>query len=470
MKFAHTFAEELKGQDFPPQWIELAIPYRQLKKCLKMVQRELAELGLGPDTLSDLLEPSSGSPVILRYRLEAASPHSLRPQLTVAFDTRHGIQKLDVASLGPATKTLIDALSKINERSGDPGSPSSTIKPTRYDSKATDTGADGVYDNYSRFEVPLTHDDEFFNILLSKVIKLDGLQATQERRMSSEIIALRHDIGRLSKPTHIAKTDLDKWRTIFSLYLDAQVFFSTLENDHGFRELGVAARQLAWFRQEVEKLDLIRRFRLPESRLALDRFFRLNVDLLRNLRFQEINKLAVAKILKSRFRYPRTFKEHSRNDQDQFITVRTEFDKRTSLAVTKLFPNTAGSGKLLTGTLARDMCAQISNELVAVVPQLSDYLCPVCFSIAFRPIRLSCQHVFCIRCVVKLQRRREKQCPLCRSNTVMTATPANLDIQLEKFLRKYFPTETREKKKANELERGIETYGPGYRNDECRLM
>ena len=59
---------------------------------------------------------------------------------------------------------------------------------------------------------------------------------------------------------------------------------------------------------------------------------------------------------------------------------------------------------------------------MAVVPQLNDYLCPVCFSVAYRPVRLDCQHVFCIRCVVKIQRRNEKQCPLCRADVVMRAT------------------------------------------------
>lgn len=443
MKFAHTFAEELKDQDFPPQWVELAIPYRQLKKCLKMVQQELADLGLGPETLSDLLEPTS--PVFLKYNLEAATPHTLRPQLTAAIHMGDKIQKVDIASLGPATRTLIDVLSRRNHSRGDSEVQPPLIVPVGHSNNATPSTIESYSINYNQFEVPLTHDDEFFNILLSKVIKLDGLQATQERRMSSEIVALRHDIARLSRPTHIARTDLEKWRMVFGLYLDAQVFFSTLESDHGFRHLGAAAQQLAWFREELEKLGVVGRFRLPESRLALDKFLRLNLDLLRNLRFQEINRIAVAKILK-------------------------KFDKRTSLAVTKLFPYTAGSGKLLTGSLARDMCAQISTELVAVVPQLSDYLCPICFSIAFRPIRLSCHHVFCIRCVVKLQRRREKHCPLCRSNTIMTATPANLDVQLEKFLRRYFPKETREKQKANDLERGIEMYGPSYRNDECTIM
>ncbi|MBE3046632.1 hypothetical protein IMZ48_29705 [Candidatus Bathyarchaeota archaeon] len=154
--------------------------------------------------------------------------------------------------------------------------------------------------------MPLIYDGEFFNILLDNVIKLDSLQATQERTMSSEIVALGHDIARLSKPTHIAKNDLEKWRAIFGLYLDAGVFFSTLEEDHGYRNNGRAAKQLTWFRSEMERQNLARGFRLSQSRVALDRFLRLNVDLLRNLHFQEINKLAVTKILKSRYKsWPR---------------------------------------------------------------------------------------------------------------------------------------------------------------------
>lgn len=99
-----------------------------------------------------------------------------------------------------------------------------------------------------------------------------------------------------------------------------------------------------------------------------------------------------------------------------------EFDKRTSLGIAKAFPTAVHSDKLLAGNIAKDVCAQMSQELVSVVPQLNDYLCPVCFSVAYRPIRLDCQHVFCIRCVIKIQRRREKHCPLCRADVVMEAS------------------------------------------------
>lgn len=99
-----------------------------------------------------------------------------------------------------------------------------------------------------------------------------------------------------------------------------------------------------------------------------------------------------------------------------------EFDKRTCLGVSGVFPTQMDSQNLLAGKMAQDVCAQMSKELVSVVPQLNDYLCPVCFSIAYMPVRLECQHVFCIRCIIKIQRQKEKHCPLCRSGVVMEAS------------------------------------------------
>jgi E3 ubiquitin-protein ligase BAH len=37
-------------------------------------------------------------------------------------------------------------------------------------------------------------------------------------------------------------------------------------------------------------------------------------------------------------------------------------------------------------------------------------------------------------------------------------------------LKKYFPKEVKEKQRANEIERGIEDYGPGYVHRECAIM
>lgn len=236
----------------------------------------------------------------------ATNPHTLRPQLIVNIHTRDDV--LVDASLSPETRAFLKTLATSHDFPVDMPSgtapSSSRPEPGRAGSPVA-SSQDPERKDYSHFEVPLIYDGEFFNILLNNVIKLDSLQATQERSMSSEIVALGHDIARLSKPSHLAKNDLEKWRAIFGLYLDAGVFFSTREEDHGYRDNGLAAKNLTWFRSEMERLDLGRGFRLPESRVALNRFLQLNVDLLRNLHFQEINKIAVTKILKSTSEYLR---------------------------------------------------------------------------------------------------------------------------------------------------------------------
>jgi len=94
----------------------------------------------------------------------------------------------------------------------------------------------------------------------------------------------------------------------------------------------------------------------------------------------------------------------------------------------------------------------MSSKLLAILPQLDDYLCPICQSISVKPVRLSCSHVFCVRCLVKLQRKAKRFCPMCRSDVVLSADSTNLDYGLLNFLRLYFPKEAKEKQKENEDE------------------
>lgn len=101
--------------------------------------------------------------------------------------------------------------------------------------------------------------------------------------------------------------------------------------------------------------------------------------------------------------------------------MKTEFDKRTSLGASVSFRAAVRSQKFLAGSVAKKMCAQLAQEVVSVVPRVDDYTCPICFSIAWYPVRLRCSHIFCVRCVIKMQRENKKQCPLCRDEVVMEA-------------------------------------------------
>jgi hypothetical protein len=61
MKFAHDYTEALCKEHYPSQWVQSAISYRHLKKCIKKVRKELLSLGLDPDTLNLLWQSRSQS-------------------------------------------------------------------------------------------------------------------------------------------------------------------------------------------------------------------------------------------------------------------------------------------------------------------------------------------------------------------------------------------------------------------------
>src|SRR5947208_13298721 len=98
-----------------------------------------------------------------------------------------------------------------------------------------------------------------------------------------------------------------------------------------------------------------------------------------------------------------------------------EFDKHTALGAKNSFVNAVATVPFVSQAMAKAVCFQVSEEILNFVPQLDDYLCPICCSISWKPVRLKCLHVFCIRCMVVMQRRRDKYCPLCREEVLMEA-------------------------------------------------
>ncbi|KAL7923141.1 SPX domain-containing protein [Trichoderma austrokoningii] len=476
MKFGHDFKQSLESQGFPPHWVAQAIPYGQLKKCLKKVQRELQELGLDRETLKALLDSDTGSPVALNYSLNASSNSTLvRPKLTVFIHLHDG--NIVDASLTPTTRQFFEKISSGAagiQSDDEKESALATISRLKTTDKTTDKPIDKPTDNaadketnntadttttvapqteanhhdedsYERIEVPLVFDSVFFDMLLSDVSNLDALQTTEQNHLQEEVKQLGKQVSQVSRPSRFSKSDMDRWRRIFELYLDAEIFFATHEREHGARSSQKALKQLQWFQGEVNKQQLVSSFKLPESQTAFSKFLELNLDLLKHLQFQELNVLAISKILK-------------------------KFDKRTALGVSRALPAAINSRKLLSDHISKAVCARISDELVSIIPQINDYLCPICYSLAYQPVRLDCQHLFCIRCIIKIQRRKEESCPLCRAPVVMNASIDNLDADLEKFMKKYFMKEVKEKQRANEIERGIEEFGPGYTRSECSIM
>ncbi|KAI1809239.1 RING-14 protein [Poronia punctata] len=466
MKFAQEFRKALQQEDFPQKWKDCAIPYGQLKKCLKKVIKELQEIGLDKDTLARLAagQPQSSGHVTadfgFKYHLSGktavSTPDSdsvsgttrLRPRLTVFVHLEDGMA-VD-AKLSPPTREFLQRL-VLNTRSVGGHGLSASQSASHTSLAPAPSGSGDVVTSGSNdvrhIEVPLTFDAEFFEILQTDVSHLGALQEEEQAKLEDRIVTLGIDLGRAVEPSRgrRAMTDLVVWRQIFALYLDARVFFSSRESDHGARTSTQAVAQLRWFQEQVMQQRLVQRLKLGASRATFDHFVAINAALLSILKFQEINRLAVSKILK-------------------------KFDKRTSLGVSTSFPVVVQPVRTLAGSVARDVCARMSTELISVVPQLDDYLCPICFVVAYWPVRLHCDHVFCSRCLVKMSQRGERHCPLCRADTVMMAGIANFDADRAAFLRKYFPKEVKEKIRANERERNQEIFGPAHNSVHCCTM
>lgn len=77
-------------------------------------------------------------------------------------------------------------------------------------------------------------------------------------------------------------------------------------------------------------------------------------------------------------------------------------------------------------TLPHILLANFTEVLLPIIPQIDDYSCIICGDIAWRPVALDCGHRFCIRCLVKMQKRGQDACPACRAPVVMKANKGKL--------------------------------------------
>lgn len=431
MKFGQDYKAALKREEFPREWIDSAISYKKLKKCIKRVQEELLTLGLDQETLNALWQHvDTGSEFangddsarrLLHYSVNGNDQVKFTPKLTIALDPSDG-SPMD-AWLSPETRRYLrhfahDSRPSISEK-GSPvpvqrnsilsehrngqgeqraSSPPAGGPDVAMDEKAQTPDEPAVDSKrVETVEVPLTSDSEFFQILRRELKDLESLQLKEQQEIKQQISLLSHELQELKRSKKKrAKQEIEAWRKLFELYTESEVFNSSHEIDAGSRDVAHAQKQLKLFTESVMDQRVKRALTSKEGNVAMDRFLKINVDLLRLMRFQEMNRIALSKIMK-------------------------KFDKQTSLHASAAIPSTLTDGSVVSQDLARSTCYTIANELLSVIPQVGDYLCPICFSIAYRPVRLSCTHLFCIRCLIVMQREEQGHCPLCRADVVMQA-------------------------------------------------
>ncbi|KAG9311312.1 hypothetical protein JVU11DRAFT_8400 [Chiua virens] len=308
--------------------------------------------------------------------------------------------------------------------------------------------------------IPLPSDTAFFQLLTSTLSSLSAHLDTLHEDFSSALSRLAASISATALPascsspqtftsysfttrntTYIrpgvgGKSDLYTWREIFRLYAEAEIFESVTESSHGERSTVEVERQLKLFEEQIrdQKATLV----LPGSRKALDALLNLNLFVLGMKKFELANSDATRKILK----------KHTKRTTLPTPSYLLEQDTSTSAPSSHHLTLITRPPK----SLARLLVQAIGEVLLPIVPHIDDYSCLICTYIAFKPIRLSCGHFFCVRCLVKLQRRGLAPCPLCRAPTVLQANSSSMDYGLLNFMIDWFPVESREKMLANEQE------------------
>ncbi|KAF9362113.1 hypothetical protein BGX26_000001 [Mortierella sp. AD094] len=277
--------------------------------------------------------------------------------------------------------------------------------------------------------IELRADTEFFDQLGEEVSQLSKLQEANKQVFESKVEDLSKVLTAVSSPHN---KDMYTWREILKIYLDAQVFVGDQESDRSTRSSEKAQKQLQWFLAEMERSKLTQKFKQSKSKIAFNTFFQLNSELIQMKQFKELNLMAMTKILK-------------------------KHDKRTNLSASSGFPKHLQNQPFYSDNISKSLTYTIGNQLISIIPQPDDYACPICMSVAWKPIRLRCKHVFCVRCLIKAQRKNMIHCPVCRdSNSVKDADASNLDVAMMNFLKLYFPKEISEKRKESSREQAIE--------------
>ncbi|KAI8370410.1 SPX domain-containing protein [Radiomyces spectabilis] len=296
--------------------------------------------------------------------------------------------------------------------------------------------------------IELEHDDEFFHMLMTELQEAAKLQSATSQQFERDVIDFETRMVTLAKPDQ--RDDMYTWREIFCIYIDAQIFQGQVEADRTMRSVEKSKAQLQWFMNQMQGKNLTSKLKSKPSQSAFQQFLALNTELITMKHYQILNRTAMTKILK-------------------------KHDKRSGLTASTTFPSFVRADKFFSPAMARMLCATIIEKVTAIIPQPDDYSCPICMAVAWRPIRLACNHVFCVRCLIKAQRKHMDSCPLCRyPNAVRSASAMNLDESMQNFLKTYFPREIKQKKKDNEREQAIEDIqtftGRAYTEEQLMRM
>ncbi|KDQ52928.1 hypothetical protein JAAARDRAFT_39876 [Jaapia argillacea MUCL 33604] len=507
MHFSKTYTQLLLS--LPPELRENAIEYRQLKKLINQVVLELSSLGLSPPLLHELLQSpdksNQSSPDINTPNLPEPRDHEssslvestqhvhhpkvvyeladgsdgVHPRLRLWIDSpeddpegRFLVFESEPEEEGPNSSKLEEITEEISNVESQPHPDESEISSPR-ESKGFDSRREVV--------IPLVSDSAFFRLLITTLQSL----STHLERIHSDFLHTLDDLSRTishsARPTSSTgnfhaystlssdpgtirlsslplnplsshnKSDLYTWREFFQFYVESEIFESYSERCRGERTAEEAESRLILFSERLKARGFTdkQKWKLKESRQALDSFLQLNSFILNLKKFQFANAEATRKILKKhtkRTALPLPLLSPDSKSAAGPLVLSSSSSLQESSA--KFLASMSGSVVSLPHTLVQ----AIGETLLPIIPQIDDYACLICTSIAFKPIRLQCGHLFCVRCLVKMQKRGKANCPMCRAPTVLIADRSNVDWALLNFMKDWFPNESKLKLKQNERE------------------
>ncbi|EGN97125.1 hypothetical protein SERLA73DRAFT_110234 [Serpula lacrymans var. lacrymans S7.3] len=525
MHFSKTYAQLLLT--LPPELRDNAIEYRQLKKLINQVVNELSSLGLSPSVLQQLLEHRETArignldDVELDSHTTSDNTHNifqpLHPHVVYEFATtstfleprlrlsiKHPSSDLHTETEVACPPNVLTTGTAQNGLLADlPSAVSNRIllalsRQFPLESLEQPNGSELTLDsltnssqNTHELVIPLISDTAFFRLLTTALQSLSTHLVTVHSDFTTTLQSLSLSISHAARPTSSTssfhphspvsnntyiypssiitpgvKSDLYSWREIFQLYVEAEVFEGIGEINRGERTVEESEKRLRLFSERVSQrgLDSKQKLKLKQSRDALGTFLKLNFFILDLKKFQLANAEATRKILKKHTKRTALPLPAFASNLARWNGPLPPAEHTPSISDLALIPTTSTS-------LPRLFVQAIGETLLPIVPHIDDYACLICTSIAFKPIRLACGHLFCVRCLVKLQKRGKANCPMCRAPTVLTANRSNVDWALINFMEDWFPVESKAKLKQNEREAAEEEFEElGLRMQSCMVM
>ncbi|KAI0368509.1 hypothetical protein BV20DRAFT_969138 [Pilatotrama ljubarskyi] len=436
MHFSKTYAQLLLT--LPPELRESAIQYRQLKKIINQIVAELTALGLSPDVLQRVVQPPPAANDKGKQREGSSGPaatgprviyefanvqNHVEPRLRLCLDPDPDSQPSPSDAAGPSSAAPRSDLTISLPIPPDVlraalGSSASEQLSGVHDASEGDLGSSDTTTLPAELIIPLVSDTNFFRTLTEALNSLAAHLVTKRAEFETTLRSLSHDISSASRPSSStssfhpyspfssdpanisvsshalainARSDLDTWRQIFQLYMEADIFQGHQERFRGERDIEDAEARLQTFNSElkerISKGSL--KLRMKQSRVALKTFMELNSFILDLRKFQHVTAEATRKILKKHAK--RTALPLAPDLASPFVVKADGQDGALVLSRA-----TARSSETLSLSLL--LVQALTETLLPIIPHIDDYSCVICTSLAFKPIRLRCSHLLSRTC------------------------------------------------------------------------